>query len=110
MRDFLFRVNFFEFYSSIRDTNIGHAVLDCLCEYGVTGICDFNRYSDMESYHLSESEINCMKMLLAQFFDSIDKTDERHKRAVINGRNGGLKGGKFGGRGNKKSTGTAGAE
>lgn len=101
-RDFLFRKNFFEFYSGVRDSSIGHAFLDCLCEYGVTGECDFERYKEIESYQLSEGEVNCIKMMLPQSFESIDRTDERHQRAVINGRNGGLKGGKLGGRGNKK--------
>jgi hypothetical protein len=103
MRDFLFRKNFFEFYSSVRDSCIGLAFLDCLCEYGATGKCDFERYKEKKAYQLSDGEINCMKMMIQSFLESIDKTDERHQKAVINGRNGGLKGGKLGGRGNKKN-------
>lgn len=109
MRDFLLRKSCYEFILGVRDTPIGLAALDAVCAYGINESVDFERYHNAP-YSLSEKEINCLKLILPQYFEEIDRTDQRHKRAVINGRNGGLKGGKFGGRGNKKSTGKAKAE
>lgn len=93
---FLFRKEFLDIYLSIENPNVGHAVLGGICEYGIYGQCDYSRYS------LTEGELNMVRIISKQIFLSIDGTRERYKRAVENGRRGGLKGGKIGGRGRPK--------
>ena len=92
-KDFLFRENFYDCIHIIDEPRIRLAVVDCLLEYGTQGTFDFNTLS------LSPEEREEVREITRQMFISIDNTKERYRRAVENGR----KGGKMGGRGNKKN-------
>lgn len=96
--EFLFRKSFYESCQKIQDSKLRLATYEAICEYGIT------EKNNWEEYSISENEINMIKIILNPIYDSIDSTKKRYKRAVENGRKGGLKGGKLGGRGHKKVT------
>lgn len=67
-----------------------------IAEYGCAGV------DALESYPIGEKERESLRLVLTPIFESIEGTKARYARAVENGRKGGLKGGKLGGRGHKK--------
>ena len=95
-RDFLFRESFYETCRAIEDPRVRLAAYDLLCEFGVTG------ENKIESYPISPEQREILSLILSHPFSSIEATKWRHERSVENGRKGGLKGGKLGGRGHKK--------
>lgn len=95
--EFLFRKSFYESCQEIDDPRLRLIIYEAICEYGVTGKNNWKKYS------LTDKEQNIINIILKPIYFSIDSTKERYKRAVENGRKGGLKGGKLGGRGHKKN-------
>ena len=96
MRDFLFRESFYNSIRLIEDPCVRLAAYDLLCEFGVTG------ENNIESYPISKEQRELLSLILELPFSSIENTKRRYERCVENGRKGGLKGGKLGGRGHKK--------
>ena len=90
--EFLFRKSFYESCQEISDPKIRLAAYEAICEYGVT------EKNDWEQCVLTDREIDMVKMVLKPIYATIDSTKERYRKAVENGRKGGL----MGGRGNKK--------
>lgn len=90
--EFLFRKSFYESCQEISDLKIKLATYEAICEYGVTGQNNWERYS------LTETEQAMIKIILNPIISTIDATKKRYKRAQEIGRKGGL----MGGRGNKK--------
>ena len=101
-RDFLFRESFYETCRAIEDPRVRLAAYDLLCEFGVTG------ENKIESYPIPPEKREILSLILSHLFSSIEATKLRYVRAVENGRKGGLKGGKLGGRGHKKRDNSAG--
>lgn len=96
--EFLFRKNFHEGCQKLRDPKLRLIAYEAICEYGVFG------KNDWGNYPLTEDEKKKLKIILPDIYSSIDNTKARYIKAVENGRKGGLKGGKLGGRGHKKNT------
>lgn len=94
--EFLFRKSFYQICQEISDPKLRLAAYEAICEYGIYG------KNDWQNYLLTEDEKSKLKIVLPDVYSSIDNTKKRYIKAVENGRKGGLKGGKLGGRGNKK--------
>ena len=101
---FLFRKDFYEICQEIKEPELRLATYEAICEYGITGS------STIDNYPISERDRHILRDALKPVFRSIDGTKERYQRAVENGRKGGLKGGKLGGRGHKKKESTESTE
>lgn len=99
---FLFRENFYEAFQVIEDSNTRLACYELLCEFGISGV------NGIESYPIESEKKAALALILGHIFNSVEATKLRYERAVANGRKGGLKGGKLGGRGHKKQAGTTG--
>lgn len=93
---FLWRKEFKSVYESYPISSVRQAIVESIIDYGVTGNYDLSRFP------ISESERTEVNIILKPVMESIDRTNERQKRAVENGRKGGLKGGKIAGRGRPK--------
>ncbi len=100
--DFLFRESFYLSLREIEDSRVRLALYELLCRFGVTG------ENGIESYPAAPAEKAVLSLVLTPMFESIENTKRRYERAVSNGRKGGLKGGKLGGRGHKKQPESAG--
>lgn len=95
--DFLLRENMYDCINELPISYVRLAVEDILFQYAVKGTYDINKYP------ISEQEKKEVITVLRHLLLSIRETQERYQRAIENGRRGGLKGGKLGGRGNRKS-------
>lgn len=93
---FLFRENFYEALQVIEDPSTRLACYELLCEFGVSGV------NGIENYPIEPEKKTALAVILGHIFSSVEATKLRYERAVENGRKGGLKGGKLGGRGHKK--------
>ncbi len=96
MSDVLMREVYYDGFNKLPMTNVRLAVEDSLLELGIKGTMDLTKYG------LTEEEILMVKAIIREPMYSIQATNERYKRAVENGRKGGLKGGKIAGRGRPK--------
>lgn len=95
---FLFRESFYEAFQVIDDPITRLACYELLCEFGVSGV------NKLESYPIEPKKKAALALILTHIFDSVEATKLRYERAIANGRKGGLKGGKLGGRGHKKKS------
>lgn len=93
---FLFRENFYQTALELTDPDIRLAYYELLCEFGLTGV------NHIDSYPIAPEKQEALALILEHIFQSIEDTRQRYGRAVENGRKGGLKGGRLGGRGHKK--------
>lgn len=93
---FLFRESFYTSIQEIEEPSSRLACYEILCEFGISGV---NR---LESYPIEPEKKVALALALGHSLNSVEATKLRYERAVENGRKGGLKGGKLGGRGHKK--------
>lgn len=96
MSDFTIREHMYDSFNKLPMGNVRLAVEDTLLEFGTKGTVDLTKYG------LTEKEILMVKAIIREHMYSIQRDNERKKRAVENGRKGGLKGGKIAGRGRPK--------
>ena len=96
MDRFLIRESFYKSIRFIEEPAIRLAVYDTLFDVGFTNECHLNEFP------ISDEQKALARLPLRHILMSVTDTNERYEVSVRNGRMGGEKGGKLGGRGHKK--------
>ena len=96
MEKFLIRESFYKSIRFIDLDAVRLAVYDTLFDVG------FTNESHLDEFPITEREKALAKLPLRHILMSVREANEKYKFCVEQGRLGGLKGGKLGGRGKKK--------
>ncbi len=96
MDKFLIRESFYNSIRFIEPPAVRLAVYDTLFDVGIKGENHLNEFP------ISDRDKALARLPLRHILLSVSEANERYKNSVKYGREGGLKGGKLGGRGNKK--------
>lgn len=96
MEQFLIRENFYRSIRFIEEPTVRLAVYDTLFDVGFTNECH------LDEFPITDKEKALARLPLRHILMSVRESNEKYNFCVEQGRLGGLKGGKLGGRGNKK--------